>query len=687
MAVGVTHELEDRYRETASLKSVISDFKVAFSESKTRKNRFLSVRNSDLRRPKANGLLKLGRRKRDTGCLGNMSRIRQLSANVIAKIAAGEVVERPASVVKELLENSIDAGATRIDIDLDQGGTELIRVVDNGRGIVAEDLALALTSHATSKLTDAEDLFRIGTMGFRGEALASIGSIAKVTLQSRATDAECGSEIRCDGGELSEVRPWGGSTGTRIEVRHLFYNVPVRKKFLKSIATELGQVSETVTRIALSHPTLHIVLRHNGKSVYEVPASANLRDRIGLFYGGEIRNAVYEIDSGPGPLRLTGFIADPVCDRGNAKLQYLFVNGRWFRDRSLAYALQDAYRGLLMTGRHAIGFLFLTVPPDTVDVNVHPTKSEVRFRENSLIFSLIRATVKTRLLKENLVPKLKVPDGPEADVPMSPRRELADSTVAPWEEMSLGDRFASPIANPFVPVTVPRTTTIPFATERIHVVAPEVSIAVQTPEPTLLESLPPQPFPVPPPGTALQVHDAYLVLETADGMLVIDQHALHERILYEQLRRRIRDGKLEVQRLLIPEPIDLPADQAAMVLEAKDELERLGLEISDFGGNTILLSSYPTLLSRKPPHVILQSAIDYLISKERMPAKEALLDHLLATMACKAAVKAGDKLTQEEIAYLLHLRDMAEDSHHCPHGRPTSLSFSRSELDRQFRRV
>lgn len=613
-----------------------------------------------------------------------MSRIHQLSANVIAKIAAGEVVERPASVVKELLENSIDAGATRIDIDLDQGGTELIRVVDNGRGIVAEDLALALTSHATSKLTDAEDLFRIGTMGFRGEALASIGSIAKVTLQSRATDAECGSEIRCDGGELSEVRPWGGASGTRIEVRHLFYNIPVRKKFLKSIATELGQVSETVTRIALSHPTLHIVLRHNGKSVYEVPASANLRERIGLFYGGEIRNAVYEIDSGPGPLRLTGFIADPVCDRGNAKLQYLFVNGRWFRDRSLAYALQDAYRGLLMTGRHAIGFLFLTVPPDTVDVNVHPTKSEVRFRENSLIFSLIRATVKTRLLKENLVPKLKVPDGPEADAPLSPRRELADSTVAPWEEMSLGDRFANPIANPFVPVTVPRTATIPFATERIHVVAPEVHFPAPEPIP---EALPSQPFPVPPPGTALQVHDAYLVLETADGMLVIDQHALHERILYEQLRRRIRDGKLEVQRLLIPEPIDLPADQAAMVLEAKDELERLGLEISDFGGNTILLSSYPTLLSRKPPHVILQSAIDYLISKERLPAKEALLDHLLATMACKAAVKAGDKLTQEEIAYLLHLRDMAEDSHHCPHGRPTSLSFSRSELDRQFRRI
>src|SRR4051812_25471271 len=305
-----------------------------------------------------------------------MPRIQPLPPTVVTKIAAGEVIERPASVVKELVENAIDAGATRIEIDLEQGGTELIRVVDDGCGIAAEDLPLALASHATSKLTTADDLFAIATMGFRGEALASVAGVGKLTLQSRPHGQPSGAEIRCDGGAVSPLRPWNGAPGTRVEVRHLFYNVPVRKKFLKSVATELGHVCETVTRLALANPTLHIVLRHNGKLVYEIPASATLTDRIGLFFGGEVRDALYEIDSGPGTVHLKGYIADPKCDRGNSKLQYLFVNGRWFRDRSVAHAMQEAFRGLLMSGRYAVGFLFLTLPPDKLDVNVHPTKAE-----------------------------------------------------------------------------------------------------------------------------------------------------------------------------------------------------------------------------------------------------------------------------------------------------------------------
>ena len=617
-----------------------------------------------------------------------MPRIRQLSSDVVTKIAAGEVIERPSSVVKELLENSIDAGATRIEIDLEQGGTELIRIVDNGHGIDAEDLPLAFASHATSKLVTAEDLFNIHTLGFRGEALASIGSIAHVTLQSWPTGASRGHEIRCEGHALSEVKPWGGSTGTRIEVRHLFYNVPVRKKFLKSIGTELGHVTETVTRLSLANPSLHIVLRHNGKMVYDIPTSANLKDRIGLFYGAEIRDALYAVDSGPGPVSMTGYMADPKCDRGNAKLQYLFLNGRWFRDRSLGHAFQEAYRGLLMTGRYAIGFLYLKVPANTVDVNVHPTKAEVRFRENALIYSLVRSTVKNRLMQENLIPQLRIPvqepepprdfreflpppqwslNPPETRVPtslFSPRRDAAEQTQAPWEELDRG------------------------------------AMMMQTSPPALAETSPPPPplrsgeggpdlsnLPALSPGSALQVHDSYIVLETNEGMLVIDQHALHERILFEQLRKRIRDGQLEVQKLLIPEPIDLPAEQAAIVLDFKDQLAELGLEVSEFGGTTILLSSYPTLLSRRPPFEILQGVIDYLVSKDRPPTKEILLDHLLATMACKAAVKAGDRLTQEEITYLLELRAMAEDSHHCPHGRPTTLLFSRKQLDKQFGRT
>ena len=381
-----------------------------------------------------------------------MPLIRQLPPDVVAKIAAGEVVERPASVVKELVENSLDAGATRIDIDLEQGGTELIRVVDDGHGIPADQLPLAFAPHATSKLESHDDLFDLLTMGFRGEALASIAGVAQVVLQSRPPDQTTGAEVRCENSSLSPVKPWGGAPGTRIEVRHLFSSIPARKAFLKSVATELGHVSEVVTRLALSNPAVHFVLRHNGKLVWELPASAGLRDRIALFFGGDIHDALLDLDSGPNVMRVGGWVADPKCDRGNPKLQYLFVNGRWFRDRSLGHAVQEAYRGLLMTGRYAVAFLFLDVPPAAVDINVHPQKHEVRFREQSSVYALVRSAVKARLLKANLVPLLRAPevgaveprplqprwdlDPPPANgtpTLFSPRRELAESTVPPWE--------------------------------------------------------------------------------------------------------------------------------------------------------------------------------------------------------------------------------------------------------------
>ncbi len=605
--------------------------------------------------------------------------ILQLPPAVVAQIAAGEVIERPSSVVKELVENSIDAGATRIDIDLEAAGTELIRVADDGCGIPAGELPLAFASHATSKLRSADDLFRITTMGFRGEALASIGGIASVVIQSRPPGQGTGAEVRSDAGDVSAVRPWGGPAGTRVEVRHLFRAVPVRKKFLKSLATELGHVAETVTRLALAHPKLHIVLRHNGKLVTEVPGSAGLPDRIGLFFGHDVRAALLELEPLPGPFQLFGYVADPACDRGTAKLQYLFVNDRWVRDRSLSHALQEAYRNLLMVGRYAVGFLLLKVPPDQVDVNVHPTKAEVRFRDNSVLYSLVRSTVKARLLKANLVPQMTPPP---PVLPAPPLEPLPDEPPA-WS-------LAAPAATVRPPLFTPESLA---ASE-----SPRRAAAEATPAPWDAPSAPAPPTPAAelpgftlpaalPVGSALQVHDAYLVLETPTGMLVIDQHALHERILFEQFRRRVRDGKLEVQRLLIPEPIDLSAAACAAVLDARDALLELGLDVSDFGGNTVLLSSYPTLLKRRPPHEIFQGVVDTLTNDDRPPSKDALFDHLLATMACKAAVKAGDKLSPEEIHYLLKLRDLAEDSSHCPHGRPTQLLFSRQELDRQFRRV
>jgi DNA mismatch repair protein MutL len=343
-----------------------------------------------------------------------MARIQQLPTLVVNKIAAGEVIERPASVVKELLENAVDAGSRRIDVEVEQGGTELIRVADDGGGIHPDDLPLAFASHATSKLRDADDLFRIGTLGFRGEALASIGGIAQVTLQSRPPDQTCGAEVSCHGGDLGAVRPWNGSPGTRIEVRHLFYNTPVRRKFLRTGATEMGHVSETFTRLALAHartetrPGLHLTLRHNNKPVYDIPAATLLLDRIGLFFGPEVSGQLYAVEARQGPATLTGFIADPACERGTARMQYLYINGRWIRDRSLGHALQEAYRGLLMTGRYAVAFLFLELPPDLVDVNVHPTKAEVRFRDAQALHHLVFSTVRQRLRAENLTARLQV---------------------------------------------------------------------------------------------------------------------------------------------------------------------------------------------------------------------------------------------------------------------------------------
>jgi DNA mismatch repair protein MutL len=591
-----------------------------------------------------------------------MARIHQLPLSVVTKIAAGEVIERPASVVKELLENSVDAGSSRIDVEVEQGGAELIRVVDDGYGIDAADLPLAFASHATSKLAGADDLFRIQTLGFRGEALASIGGVAQVTLQSRRPDQPSGAQITCHGGELSPLRDWNGSPGTRIEVRHLFFNTPVRRKFLRTPATEMGHITEALTRLALAHRTLHLTLRHNGKLAYEIPASAGLLDRIGLFFGPELRAALYELEANQGLTTLRGYVADPSFERGNAKTQYLFVNGRWIRDRSLSHALQEAYRGLLMTGRYAVGFLFLELPPDQVDVNVHPTKAELRFKDVQAMHHLIFTAIQERLRKENLVPRLQVPStlsGAYTLGGMLPRTPLPEPP--PWS------LTAPPPPAPHLPFSA--SVPVPAKSEPSGTGTGTEELA--------------------PPGQfkAIQLYNSYLVLETTEGMLVIDQHALHERILFEQLKERLRSGPLETQRLLVPEPVDLTAEQAARTLEQREALRELGLGVEDFGGGTLLLTTYPAILGRRAPQDILRAVIDHLVSRDQLPSRDVLLNDLLSLMACHAAVRAGDRLTPQEIAALVAQRALADDTHHCPHGRPTALLFSRHDLERQFRRV
>ena len=581
-----------------------------------------------------------------------MPRIVQLSQQVVARIAAGEVIERPASVLKEMLENSIDAGSTRVDVEISQGGLDAIRVVDDGCGIDADDLALAFAAHATSKLRSADDLATIGTLGFRGEGLASIGAVAQVSLQSRPAGADRGSEIRCDGGELGEVRPWNGAPGTRIEVRHLFYNTPARRKFLRGPSTEMGHVSEVFARIALSNLGLHLTLTHNGRRLHDIPASYGLLDRVAAFYGDELRGQLRAVEGEFEGMTLGGYVADPICERGGTQMQYVFVNGRWIRDRSVSQALQEAYRGLLLTGKHPVAFLFLDVPTDAVDVNVHPAKSEVRFRQPGKVQHLVQTAVRTVLKGEDLI------------APLRPPQTVATATVAPAPKQaalafSVPTLKAMPVPRPVAPAHPP-------SVERRSVASPPAAE---------------------PPAKAVQMHDLYLLVEVPEGVLVIDQHALHERILFERLKTRFASGKLEVQKLLIPEPVQLPPAQAALLLEHRADLLDLGLEIDDFGGGTILLSGYPHLLGNKPPCEILRAVAEQLAAKDRVPTREAMLNDLMALMACHSAVRAGDRLSTEQIRQLAAERHLAQDAHHCPHGRPSSLLFTRGELDRQFRRT
>ncbi|MEX0978977.1 MAG: DNA mismatch repair endonuclease MutL, partial [Pirellulales bacterium] len=324
-----------------------------------------------------------------------MSDIRQLPPSVVNKIAAGEVIERPASAVKELMENSIDSAATRIDVAVEQGGLELVRVSDNGCGIPPGQLALAVASHATSKIADADDLFRVGSLGFRGEALASIAAVSRLLLRSRPQASDAGAELEVAGGLDSPVNPCGCAIGTTVEVRQLFYNTPVRRKFLRSTQTEMGHTSEAFTRLALAYPAVHCTLKHNARSVYDLPPAADWRDRIAAFFGHDLAADLIEVHSTDGPVELSGYAASPSSSRANPRLQYLFLNGRAIRDRSLGHALGEAYRGLLLTGRYPIAFLRIAMPPEMVDVNVHPTKLEVRFQESGRLYGQLLSTLRT----------------------------------------------------------------------------------------------------------------------------------------------------------------------------------------------------------------------------------------------------------------------------------------------------
>lgn len=633
-----------------------------------------------------------------------MPEIRRLSPSVVNKIAAGEVIERPASVVKELMENAVDAGATRVDVIVEGGGGDLVRVVDNGCGIESDQLPLAIASHATSKLFDADDLFRVATLGFRGEALASIAEVSQLRLRSRTAQADAGTELEVNGGHVKEAVPCGCPVGTTLEVRNLFFNTPVRRKFLKTKQTEMGHCSEAFTRIALAHEKIHFTLRHGERLLHDLPGTNDWRERIAAFFGDElVRNLIY-VESFEENLSLSGYAAHPDHSRANNRMQYLLLNGRHIRDRSLQHALAEAYRGLLMTGRYPIAFLRLDMPPEAVDVNVHPTKLEVRFRDSSRIYSQLLGMLRSRFLTTDLTARAPVDrpwenhraaaeDKPEGAAAHDERQtEQVRREMTNWARGKPAGTSSQAGLFPSVPPTPRRD--IHDAFHRHHP-SSDRSFASRGRAAAAADALGQAPTSAPDPSApvagagqgALQVHNRYLITENDEGVVIIDQHALHERILYEQLKEKVLGGKLETQQLLVPEAVHLSPAEAAAALDAQQLLGELGMKIEPFGGDTVLLSSYPAMLANMNPEEMLRQVIDRLLAGGERPDRQDLLDELLHMISCKAAIKAGDRLSAEEIDTLLEMRHLVQDAHHCPHGRPTALIFTREDLDRQFKRV
>jgi DNA mismatch repair protein MutL len=660
-----------------------------------------------------------------------MAPIRVLPEHLVNQIAAGEVIERPASVVKELLENAIDAQASRIALDLEDAGKKLIRVGDDGSGIPASEAALALASHATSKIAASEDLEGITTLGFRGEALASIASVADVRLVTRTADAIEAVEVSVCGGQAAPPRPASGPVGTTVEVRNLFRYVPARRKFLKTDATEMGHITEQVTRVALAYPAVHLAVTHNGRGVYELPPSDSVRARIAAFYGSDLAGSLIEVAAEEPAGRLWGLIAPPHLARATAATQYIFINGRCVRDRGLMHALREAYRGLLEGSRQPVAFLLLTVPADRVDVNVHPSKIEVRLRDAHLLYGQVLASVREKLLGPSLTPRLSAspmaPAGPsafrapgeeEGTPPEAATSEAAERNAR--VRQAVADFLRSPAASqgrlaftgrapagqrpgasadraggqrptgaagPQAPASEARHAAHhqqgpdPFAHEPPAYPAKERPAAPPREGPAA-----PPPEAPPAPSRAIQIHNTYLVAETADGILIVDQHALHERVLFEEIMERLEAGPLESQRLLMPITLTVSDQEMAAVETHREALARLGIDVERMGPRDVGIQGFPTLLERGDPVSTLRDFLAWVLATESPPTARQVLENLAHAASCRAAVKAGDPLRAEEIEALLTHRQTAAMASTCPHGRPTALVLRKADLEKQFGR-
>ena len=600
--------------------------------------------------------------------------IRELPPNLVNRIAAGEVVERPASVVKELIENAIDAGASRIDILATAGGLGVIRVTDDGVGMDASDLTLSVERHATSKLADG-DLSHILTLGFRGEALPSIGAVARLSIQSRARGAAQAYEVAVDGGRKSALKPAALGEGTRVEVRDLFYATPARLKFMKSERAESGAIADMVKRLALAKPEIAFSLANGERTTLRLdPCPPGLIDhglaRLGRILGEDFVTDALPVSASRGEVALEGFAGLPTLHRPNAAQLYLVVNGRPVRDKLLAGTARAAYGDLLPQGRYPMLALFLSLPPEEVDVNVHPAKTELRFRDPNGMRSLLIGAVRDALGKAGHRATASLS---QAALDRMARPEPSVTTQSPsftprqgyYGSPSRSFGFAERAQAPLSPLAEPsgdmRTTVTDNQQEAAY-----------------------------PLGAArAQVQDTFIIAETSDALVIVDQHAAHERLVYERLKRAFANGGIARQMLLIPEVVELDAEAAASLCSALGELERLGLVIEPFGANAVVVREVPSLLGTFPVKDLLKDLADELAERESEEGSRLLaerLDHVLSTMACHGSVRAGRRLTPEEMNALLRDMERTPFTGQCNHGRPTYIELKIADIEKLFSR-
>ena len=620
------------------------------------------------------------------------SRIQLLSPRLANQIAAGEVVERPASVIKELLENSLDAGARRIDVDVEQGGVKLLRVRDDGGGIPADDLPLALARHATSKIRELEDLESVMSLGFRGEALASISSVARLTMTSRTADAEQAWQVETEGRDMeARVQPAAHPVGTSVEVRDLFFNTPARRKFLRAEKTEFDHLQEVIKRLALARFDVAFHLRHNGKTVFalhEAPDEISRARRVATVCGPAFLEQALPIEIERSGLRLWGWVGLPTFSRSQADLQYFYVNGRMVRDKLVAHAVRQAYRDVLFNGRHPTFVLFLEIDPAVVDVNVHPTKHEVRFRDGRMVHDFLYGTLHRALGEVRPEDQLAAPATISQMVRPSGQ---AAGEFGPQGEMGLAANLLEQV--PVVQASVWRSPGAGYQAPRSESGFPAAESQgvyreyfSPLAEPAAA-SLPDAQGDIPPLGYALaQLKGVYILAENAQGMVLVDMHAAHERITYERLKTAMASEGLRGQPLLVPESIALSQREADCAEEHADWFQRLGFELQRLGPETLAIRQTPVLLKQAESTQLVRDVLSDLLEYGTSDRIQAHLNELLATMACHGAVRANRRLTIPEMNGLLRDMEHTERSGQCNHGRPTWTQLGMDDLDKLFLR-